>query len=473
MTERRAESNDAWSAATLIDGRNLAVIWPLLGRHIAFHRRLVDLTTSVKAALLLSQTIYWTRHGRDVATSGGWFFKTTEQWEMETGLTVKEQATAREVLRKLAVLNEQRIGVPAKLHFRLAADRLAALLSERIGRGSSRLDWSDGAAVAELLGPALAYHRALASVSGGVNAGLLLSRGLYLTRVQSKSRSDGWFCRSAARWTHELGLTRREQQIARRELARIGIWEEQVAGIPPRVFVRIRLSPLLALLLTHTSGERACGKETLTPRFPDCSITTTNVSPNGESSLRESHILVSPKAPNQFRRNRHNSSAESAKLYVLRSTRFSVQPPHRPVDNSEQIALERGGDLIFPERLSPEERSAALLLVQRCEQLAQALLDELSARLETHAVRTSPIAYLRGMVARAQTGAFTPELGLRIAASRRRRQEEIVRREEREAEARRIALERATPEHQEKVIARKAQIRQMLDAMRGTKRSKP
>ena len=32
----------------------LSVIWSLLGRHIAFHRRLVDLTDNVKAALLLT-----------------------------------------------------------------------------------------------------------------------------------------------------------------------------------------------------------------------------------------------------------------------------------------------------------------------------------------------------------------------------------------------------------------------------------
>ena len=29
------------------DAAPLSVIWPLLGRHIAFHRRLVDLTSSV------------------------------------------------------------------------------------------------------------------------------------------------------------------------------------------------------------------------------------------------------------------------------------------------------------------------------------------------------------------------------------------------------------------------------------------
>ena len=68
MRERRFAAqarNDTWQAGTQI--RDLAIIWPLLGRHIAFHRRLVDLTANVKAALLLSQTIYWTRHGRDIA----------------------------------------------------------------------------------------------------------------------------------------------------------------------------------------------------------------------------------------------------------------------------------------------------------------------------------------------------------------------------------------------------------------------
>ena len=68
MRERRLAAqarNDTWQAGTQL--RDLAIIWPLLGRHIAFHRRLVDLTANVKAALLLSQTIYWTRHGRDIA----------------------------------------------------------------------------------------------------------------------------------------------------------------------------------------------------------------------------------------------------------------------------------------------------------------------------------------------------------------------------------------------------------------------
>ena len=47
-----------------------------------------------------------------------------EYWEMETGLSAKEQATAREVLRGLALLDDQRMGIPARLHFRLNVDEL-------------------------------------------------------------------------------------------------------------------------------------------------------------------------------------------------------------------------------------------------------------------------------------------------------------------------------------------------------------
>ncbi len=35
---------------------------------------------------MISQSNYWTRHGRDIAKTGEWFHKTTEQWAMETGL---------------------------------------------------------------------------------------------------------------------------------------------------------------------------------------------------------------------------------------------------------------------------------------------------------------------------------------------------------------------------------------------------
>ena len=40
---------------------------------------------------------------------------------------------------------------------------------------------------------------------------------------------------------------------------------------------------------------------------------------------------------------------------------------------------------------------------------AQALLDELAGRLQANAVRSSPVGYLRGLIARADAGTFLPE----------------------------------------------------------------
>ena len=456
-----AAGSDAWQSQER--NQELAIIWPLLGRHIAFHRRLVDLTANVKAALMLSQAIYWTRHGRDIAMNDGWFFKTGEQWTMETGLSAKEQATARELLRDLAILGERRIGLPARLHFRLCVDQLGELLFGPAEGPAVRLDWADGAVVAELLGPSLSFHRALAGVAGSVHAGLLLSRALYLTRLQMRRQLDAWIANSASRWTHEIGLSRREQEAARRELMRAGLWEESLSGIPARLVARIRLECLLDLL---ARGERGAPGGLIVPSSPECGIPAANIPPNGESRVWESHIPDLPKPPNLIRRNRHHSFAESAKLHIQRSTSVSVQQP-LPVDvHAVETGTPSGGELVFPDALIPDERASARRMLEQCPFQAQALLDELSARMQAKAIHTGPIAYLRGLIKRAVAGEFVPELGPRVAAARRKRQAELIERQQREAEERRLAAERATPEYQAKAAERREKIRQMLNTTR-------
>ena len=226
----------------------LPIIWSLLGRRIAFHRRLVNLTGSVKAALLLSQSIYWTRHGRDIAQSGGWFHKTSQQWTWETGLSLKEQRIARDALRGVALIDERRMGVPPLVHFRLAMDHLGNCLSDHIAAGPRGVGWQDTGKVAKMLGPSVAYHRVLADIGGGVHAGLMLSKALYLTKIQTTRALDVWIDNSAASWFEVIGLSRREQETARRDLIRIGVWEEEMRGMPSRLVARIRLDCLLSLL---------------------------------------------------------------------------------------------------------------------------------------------------------------------------------------------------------------------------------
>ena len=115
--------------------------------------------------------------------------------------------------------------------------------------------------------------------------------------------------------------------------------------------------------------------------------------------------------------------------------------------------------------LSPE-REAARQLLQGSGDQAQALLDELAGRLQAHAVRSSPVAYLRGLIARAKAGTFLPELGLRIASERQQTQKSAEQRHAREAEERRQEIERATPEYQARVRSQREKLSQLRDDMK-------
>ena len=187
---------------------------------------------------------------------------------------------------------------------------------------------------------------------------------------------------------------------------------------------------------------------------------------NPPYSFDESPRPVSTKTPLQFRQKRPSSFDKNPGLLIQGSTRVLVQQPLTPEIISCEGEAQGGGDLILPETLLPEERQAALVLVQRCAPHAQALLDELSARMQANAVHTSPVAYLRGLVRRALAGEFVPELGQRVAASRRRHGEELILRQQRETEQQHLASECTTPEHQARVAARRAEIRQMVGTMR-------
>ncbi|WP_313383170.1 replication protein [Pantoea sp.] len=94
----------------------------LLDRPIAYQACFVRFG-GVTGAVLLSQLVYW--HNR---MDGSWFYKTQKEIKSETGLSRDEQETARRRLISAGVLEEARRGVPAKLFFRVKADRLEALL---------------------------------------------------------------------------------------------------------------------------------------------------------------------------------------------------------------------------------------------------------------------------------------------------------------------------------------------------------
>lgn len=118
---------DFSSHALLTDLRtNREFLLAMLDQPIVFHKVYKKITGSVTAALMLS---YATQVSDELEPArGGWFTLDAEAWEEETGLTRKEQITARRRLRELGLFEERKQGMPAHMEFRVNYNGIAELL---------------------------------------------------------------------------------------------------------------------------------------------------------------------------------------------------------------------------------------------------------------------------------------------------------------------------------------------------------
>jgi len=104
------------------------------------------------------------------------------------------------------------------------------------------------------------YHRVLATVGGGASAGLFLSQCWYWT-IRTTDR-DMWCCRTQTEWERETGLTRREQETARRKLKARGVLDQRKSGVPAKLYFRLNLKILAQLIEesakpAHQNGDGA------------------------------------------------------------------------------------------------------------------------------------------------------------------------------------------------------------------------
>lgn len=91
-----------------------------IGRAIAYHPKMAKFLGSVNASILFSQLFYWQeRTDNELGV-----FKTAEEWEEETGLTYREQATARKALRERGFLHETHQRLQHRMFFRLDIDAI-------------------------------------------------------------------------------------------------------------------------------------------------------------------------------------------------------------------------------------------------------------------------------------------------------------------------------------------------------------
>lgn len=111
---------------TAIRGQNTMPLQEVLERPVAYHREFVAIGAGVTGALMLSQALYWSSRTNDTS---GWFYKSQAEWEAETGLSRREQETARKKLKELGLIEELKKGVPCRVFFRVNLENAVAQIN--------------------------------------------------------------------------------------------------------------------------------------------------------------------------------------------------------------------------------------------------------------------------------------------------------------------------------------------------------
>jgi len=107
----------------------------LLKRPIAYQPIIAKSFGSVKLAIVWCQIYYWTDKTKD---PDGWIYKTAVEMYEETGLSRREQETARDAGILLGVLESEARGYPRKVHYRINFEKAQEAIEKYLQKKPSK-----------------------------------------------------------------------------------------------------------------------------------------------------------------------------------------------------------------------------------------------------------------------------------------------------------------------------------------------
>lgn len=128
----------------------------------------------------------------------------------------------------------------------------------------------------------VAYYPALAKRVGGVPAAVMLSQLIYWSGTTTVIDRDGWFYKAVDEMESETGLTKYQQQIARRDLLSREVIEAKLKGMPRVWWYRVDMDRLVKYL-NNTNPIGSINHPMDNP-------------PNGKPIQRKSHPMLDGKA---------------------------------------------------------------------------------------------------------------------------------------------------------------------------------
>jgi hypothetical protein len=114
--------------------------------------------------------------------------------------------------------------------------------------------------IAFFFGRTIAFHRCFVTLTGSVHAALMLSQALYWLNPerqgQNRGKDDGWFWKTREEWEAEVGLSRWEQETARRQLRSTAFWREKQRRLEHRIYFGIDFVALEKALEASAGSQR-------------------------------------------------------------------------------------------------------------------------------------------------------------------------------------------------------------------------
>jgi len=87
------------------------------------------------------------------------------------------------------------------------------------------------------IGQPITYYPALAKALESIPAAIFLAQLIYWTGKQADE--GGWIYKTQQEWENEIGLSRREQETARRKLTSLNLTSEKLKDLPARLYYKI------------------------------------------------------------------------------------------------------------------------------------------------------------------------------------------------------------------------------------------
>lgn len=284
-------------------------------------------------------------------------------------------------------------------------------------------------------------------------------------------------------WAEETGLSRKEQEGARRRLKTVGLLAEARRGVPAKLYYQVDLFTLARRL----NGIPTHAARAPQPDPPDCPKGANKFARNGQSRLPKRDKLDCPKGATKFAPNGQTTPYNTETTTEITSKTTTTPNPSSSNERAAEPETARGGggvqdqnpkdpdgnhgigalesseektvfseeaingqrlELTFPAKLTEREQEDITAQVYPLPtEVAQQMLDVIQARIQSGPpIRTNPAAVLRGIIRKYQADPanFDPSSGFQIAEARRRRTEAEARLRA-ALEPRRAALEPRNP----------------------------